>query len=214
MDGASGNKAFVSARCLGARCLVSHVSASISQRPRRCPDNIICAFVNLHSLGQRNKLSTSFVENLVLHHRCTSIERPIVCYRERGARHVWLISPLPYTSLGCLCRGCNHCYQAGPEWRWLGDSLPSLSPLLPAPALEIYSRKFAWGQVKLEPVKNYTAIHVNSLYKPHGHSIYLYYILHKSINHTIWRQLAEFHDNTRPDYRNGFGSDWLVNVPR
>ena len=64
MDGASGNKAFVSARCLGARCLVSHVSASISQRPRRCPDNIICAFVNLHSLGLRNKQSTSFVENL------------------------------------------------------------------------------------------------------------------------------------------------------
>ena len=55
---------FSALRCLGARCLVSHVSASISQRPRRCPDNIICAFVNLHSLGQRNKQSTSFVQNL------------------------------------------------------------------------------------------------------------------------------------------------------
>ena len=185
MDGASGNKAFVSARCLGARCLVSHVSASISQRPRRCPDNIICAFVNLHSLGQRNKQSTSFVENLVLHHRCTSIERPIVCYRERGARHVWLISPLPYTSLGCLCRGCYHCYQAGPEWRWLGDSLPSLSPLLPAPALT----RDLLTQICMRASKIGTCeklyCNVNSSYKPHGHFIYLSYILHKSIYNVI-----------------------------
>ena len=100
------------------------------------------------------------------------------------------------------------------EGDWVTHSLHWVLYSLHPHLREIYSRKFAWGQVKLEPVKNYIAMHVNSLYKPHGHSIYLYYILHKSINHTIWRQLAEFHDNTRPDYRNGFGSDWLVNVPR
>ena len=104
-----------------------------------------------------------------------------MCYRERGARHVWLISPLPYTSLGCLCRGCYHCYQAGPEWRWLGDSLPSLSPLLPAPALardlltHICMRANKIGTCE----KLYC--NVNSSYKPHGHFIYLSYILHKSI---------------------------------
>ena len=83
------------------------------------------------------------------------------------------------------------CYQAGPVWTWLGDSLPSLSRALYSlhPHLrEIYSRTFAWGQIKFEPVKNYTAM--KNLYKSHGHSISLSYILHKSINHTIWRQLA------------------------
>ena len=161
MDGASGNKAFVSARCLGARCLVSHVSAAISQRPRRCPDNIICAFVNLLSL-QSIYNSTSFVKNLTSADALPLNWMSIVQSCATGSREQgmfdWFLPFLIRRLVACAGPVTTVTRQDHSEGDWVTHSLHWVLYSLHPHLLEIYSRTFAWGQIKLEPVKNYTAM--------------------------------------------------------